>query len=139
MVHVLRMWQKIWDRRGVPREEVKIPVRLWVVDALGRGRLTVEHSVLAVNLSEGGCCLSLPTLALEGFHLQRCLNSGEDYLLEMEMLLPRGGQWRLYGEVTWTNRAWEQEPSAFLAGVRFVGPVSLPGNWRRLVEVKAGV
>jgi hypothetical protein len=53
------------------------------------------------------------------------------------MLLPRGGQWRLFGEVTWTNRAWKQKPSAFLAGVSFVRLASMSdNNWRKLVETR---
>lgn len=131
---MIRLWQKLWDRRSLGREEIQVPVRLWVVEATSRGRLTPEHSASAVNLSEGGCCLAVPTLALEGCHLQRCLNSGEDYLLEMEFLVPSGGSWRLFGEAGWTNRVWDRQPATFWVGVRFLGPVGLPANWRRLVR-----
>lgn len=135
---MLRLWHKWRDRRSLLREELLIQARLWVVEALTQGRLTTEHPVRVVNLSEGGCCLALPTLALEGMHLQRCLNCGEDYLVELELALPGGGTWRLVGEVLWTNRAWEQEAFAFRLGLRFVGPVALPQNWKRLVGTESG-
>ncbi len=131
---MIRLWQKLWDRRSLAREEVRVPVRMWVVESAGRGHLTPEHAATAVNLSEDGCCLAVPTLALEGFHLQRCLNSGEDYLLELVLQVPSGGQWRIFGEVAWTNRVWDYQPATFWVGVRFQEPVGLPGNWRRLVR-----
>ncbi len=87
-----------------------------------------------MDLSEGGCCLALPSLALEGFHLNRCLESPQDFPLELEIRTPDGGSWRLLAQVRWTNRCLDQDDWSFRVGTKFCGGQSLPVNWRRLLE-----
>ncbi len=121
----------------MPRCENTLQARLAVKEATSHGLVSSSLPAKVINLSETGCCLALPTLSLEGFHLQRCLNAGDDYLLEIEIRSPQGGAWVVLAEARWSNRDWGQEEFPFRVGARFVGPVALPANWRRILFVRS--
>ena len=127
------LWNRLWNRRGRDRLEQRLEASIRVLDGDGGSHITPRQPAKVLNLSENGCCLALPNLALEGFHLHRCLESPEDFPLEVEISAPGMGNWRLAAQVRWVNRESEDEGWCYRLGAKFCGGQSLPGNWRRLL------
>ena len=130
---VFGLWKKLRERRAANRLDTMLGARVRVVEATSHGALVPFLAARLVNLSETGCLLALPSLALDGINLTRCVNNGEDYLLEIEIASPRGGTWVMLAEVAWANQDGDQPDHLFQLGARFSGAVALPRNWRRIL------
>lgn len=85
----MRWLNKLWQRRE--RLEQRLEASILVLDGEGGTGLTRAQPTRVLNLSEGGCCLALPSLAMDGFHLERCLDSPQGFLLEVAITAPNGG------------------------------------------------
>ncbi len=133
----MRWWNKLWQRRERDRLEQRLEASILVLDGEGGAGLTQAQPARVLNLSEGGCCLALPSLALEGFHLERCLDSPQDFPLEVAITAPNGGTWRLLAQVRWTNRDHDGQDGHCRVGARFGEAQGLPQNWRRLLSAAA--
>ncbi|MFH1033104.1 MAG: PilZ domain-containing protein [Pseudomonadota bacterium] len=130
---------KLWQRRDRDRLEHRLEASILVLDGEGGTGLTSVQPARVLNLSEGGCCLALNSLALEGFHLDRCLDAPRDFPLEVAITAPNGGTWRLLAQVCWTNQDQDgPQPGQYRVGARFGGAQGLPQNWRRLLSAPAG-
>jgi hypothetical protein len=135
----MQWWNKLWQRRDRDdRLEQRLEASILVLDGEGGAGLTKSQPARVLNLSEGGCCLALPSLALEGFHLERCLDSPQDFPLEVAITAPNGGTWRLLAQVRWANHDHDGREAAYRVGARFGEAQGLPQNWRRLLSVPAG-
>lgn len=130
----LRWLSGILKRRSRERLEQRLEASILVLDGEGGAGLTKTQPARVLNLSEDGCCLALPSLALEGFHLNRCLESPQDFPLEVAITAPSGGTWRLLAQVRWTNRDDDGQEWPFRVGAKFGAAQGLPQNWRRLLS-----
>jgi hypothetical protein len=133
----MRWWNKLWQRRERDRLEHRLEASILVLDGEGGTGLTRSQPARVLNLSEGGCCLAVPSLALEGFHLDRCLDSPQDFPLEVAITAPNGGTWRLLAQVCWTNHDQDGQPDQYRLGAKFGAAQGLPQNWRRLLSAGA--
>ncbi|MBA4358737.1 MAG: hypothetical protein C0405_13540 [Desulfovibrio sp.] len=127
------LWKKLRERRATGRLDTMLGARFRVVEATSHGALVPFLPARLVNLSETGCLLALPSLALDGINLLRCINNGEDYLLEIEIVSPQAGTWVMLAEAVWANQDGDCQGYSFQVGARFTGPVALPRNWRRIL------
>ena len=129
----LQFLNRMLGRRVRDRLERRLEAYIRVLDGEGGSGISASQAAKVVNLSEGGCCLAVPSLALPGFHLTRCLESPEVFPLEVQISAPGSGTWRLQAQVRWTNRDFQETGWSFRVGARFCGGQSLPANWRRLL------
>lgn len=129
----LRWLHNLLNRRGRDRLEHRLEASILVLDGEGGTGLTKAQPARVVNLSEGGCCLALPSLKMEGFHLERCLESPANFPLELAITAPRGGTWRLQAQVRWTNQEQDGQEWPYRLGAKFGQAQCLPQNWRRLL------
>lgn len=108
------------DRRQVVRREAQLSARFVVVAPDGQTELVEPRPSIVLNLSSEGCCLAVASLHLDRFHLNRCLESPEDYPLEVTMQGPEGQVWRARGCVRWTNREVSAANLPFRVGVEWI-------------------
>ena len=131
------------ERRGQPRQACDLPAQYVVLGGEAMAPLGEPRPARVVNLSPAGCCLAVASLTLDRFHLTRCLESPEDFPLEVILPGRQGQVWRGRGWVRWTNRApaMEKAPPAggpaadhglpFRVGVQWCAG-GLPEGWRGL-------
>jgi hypothetical protein len=108
------------DRRQVPRREAQLSARFVVLAPDGQTELVEPRPSRVLNLSSEGCCLAVASLHLDRFHLNRCLESPEDYTLVVIMQGPDGQVWRAQGLVRWTNREVSAADLPFRVGVEWL-------------------
>ena len=122
------------ERRKDGRDQARLPAEFLVWSAEGQAWLVEPQPAVVVSLSASGCCLAVASLNLDRFHLTRCLESPEDYPLEVILDGPQGQVWRVRGWVRWTNRVGEDDPLPFRVGVQWTA-VGLPDGWRGLLRL----
>ncbi|MCA1905207.1 MAG: hypothetical protein LDL11_01295 [Desulfarculus sp.] len=121
------------DRRQVPRREAQLSARFVVLAPDGQTELVEPRPSRVLNLSSEGCCLAVASLHLDRFHLNRCLESPEDYTLLVIMQGPDGQVWRAQGLVRWTNREVSAADLPFRVGVEWLGQ-GLPEGCQTLLR-----
>ena len=121
------------ERRRQPREETHFPARFVVLSPDGRTELAEPRLGRVLNLSADGCCLAVASLNLDRFHLTRCLESPEDYPLELVIQGPEGQRWRVRGCVRWTNREVQAADLPFRVGLEWITK-GLPASCRSLLR-----
>ena len=126
------LWKGIKERRREIRVDVCVKARIRVVEAQTDTPVTSWCDANTINLSDKGFCLALASLSLEGFHLTRCLQSPEEYLIGVEMFPASKAPWQMTAEVKWIDRQMDEEDFSFRLGAALVK--GLPQGWRRMLK-----
>lgn len=108
------------ERRLGRRREMQLPARFVVLAQDGVTALVEPRQARVLNLSSRGCCLAVASLHLDQFHLNRCLESPEDYPLEVIAQDPDGHPCRALACVRWTNRETNATDLPFRVGLEWI-------------------
>lgn len=108
------------ERRRSRRRDLQLPARFVVLAQDGVTALVEPRQARVLNLSQRGCCLAVASLHLDQFHLNRCLESPEDYPLEVITQDPDGRCCRALGCVRWTNRETAATDLPFRVGLEWL-------------------
>lgn len=126
----------LWKGKKDRRREVRLgrfrQARIRVLDANTQAPITSSHEAHVINISNKGLCLGLASPSLEGFHLTRCLQASEEYLIGVDIFPPSGGPWQVTAEVKWIDRQMDEDHFSFRLGAALVK--GLPAGWRRMLE-----
>ena len=126
------LWKSIKDRRREVRLEGRVKARILVVNANTREAVTSLHEANIINMSSKGLCLALTSPSLEGFHLTRCLQSPDEYLIGVDILFPNSGPWRVMAEVKWIDRRMDEDDFCFRLGAAVFD--EFPAGWQRMLK-----
>jgi hypothetical protein len=116
----MRRWPLGAERRAEIRADADFAVELLVREAVSGKPLSTPCPAQVVNISRRGCCLALRRLDCGGFHLHRCLQAPQDYLLEFNLPLPGGDARLVTAELRWLNREPDDHAMPFRAGLALV-------------------
>lgn len=119
---LIRRWPFTAERRAEGRNDAGLTVELLVREAISGKPLSTPCFAQVVNLSRRGCCLALRRLDCGGFHLHRCLQAPQDYLLEFTLPLDGGRSRLVRAELRWLNREPDDPAMPFRAGLVLVKP-----------------
>ncbi len=108
------------ERRHGRRREMQLPARFVVLAQDGVTVLVEPRQARVLNLSNRGCCLAVASLHLDQFHLNRCLESPEEYPLEVIAQGPDGQICRALACVRWTNRETTTTDLPFRVGLEWL-------------------
>lgn len=103
------------------RREAAMTAEFVVRDAFSGNQLSPPCPSQVLDLSPRGCCLALGQLDCGGFHLHRCLQAPQDYILELRLTGDNGRVRQIPAEVRWLNREMNQQSLPFRAGLYFPG------------------
>lgn len=115
----MKLWPFCAERRANSRREVGLSAQFVVRESFSGKRLSPACSALVQNLSPKGCCLSLARLDCGGFHLHRCLEAPQDYILEVTLAPFNSYSRHFSAEVRWLNREMDDHGLPFRAGLAF--------------------
>ena len=115
------------ERRHGRRREMQLPARFVVLAQDGVTVLVEPRQARVLNLSNRGCCLAVASLHLDQFHLNRCLESPEEYPLEVTAQGPDGQCCRALGCVRWTNRETTATDLPFRVGLEWLATGAAKG------------
>ncbi|MCB2191630.1 MAG: hypothetical protein KQI62_08695 [Deltaproteobacteria bacterium] len=116
----MKLWPFCVERRIDTRREAYLEARFLVCDGFSGKRLSRSCPAQVLNFSLRGCCLALGRLDCGGFHLHRCLEAPQDYILQLS-IDPRNGDARQYtAELRWINRELDDHAMPFRAGLEFI-------------------
>jgi len=115
----MKLWPFCVERRFDQRRETSLAAEFVVRESFSGKLLSSSCSAQVLNLSRRGCCLALGRLDCGGFHLHRCLEAPQDYLLDLNINPHNDGSTQVTAELLWLNR--EQDPGGlpFRAGLAF--------------------
>lgn len=139
-VSVRRIWGLFGERRGLGRVEQNQAVSFVVLAGCDGRPVGPSQAARMVNISAGGCCLAMASLAVGAFHIFRCLETPEEHPLVLTVETGGGGVWRLRGRVRWTNREMQPEDAAlpFRVGLQWEPGAGPPAGWRRQLARATG-
>ncbi len=115
----MKLWPFCVERRAAVRRESEIAVEFVVRDSFSGKLLSPPCPGQVIDLSPRDCCLALGQLDCGGFHLHRCLEAPQDYVLELSLKEKQGRVRRYQAEVRWLNRELEAQDLPFRAGLVF--------------------
>ncbi|MCF8041554.1 MAG: hypothetical protein K9K65_17325 [Desulfarculaceae bacterium] len=115
----MKLWPFCVDRRANSRREVGLAAEFVVRENFSGKRLSTACPAQVLNLSPKGCCLALSRLDCGGFHLHRCLEAPQDYILDLTLAPFNGYSRQFSAEVRWLNREMDDHGLPFRAGLVF--------------------
>ena len=115
----MKLWPFCVERRSNPRRDTTLAAELVVLESFSGKRLSPACSGRVLNLSRRGCCLALGRLDCGGFHLHRCLEAPQDYILELTLAPFNGYSRQFAAEVRWLNREMGDHGLPFRVGLAF--------------------
>ncbi len=137
---VRRIWGFLADRRGQVRRESDLAASFVVLAGAGGEPLGPARAARLINVSAGGGCLALASLAVGQFHLTRCLEAPEEHPLLLTVQADGGRSWRLRGWVRWTNREMQpaDEAMPFRVGLQWEPGSGPPRGWQKQLARTTG-
>lgn len=122
---VLRGLMKLWpfcvERRAVARRGSTVAAEFVVRDGFSGKQLSLPYPAQVLDLSAKGCRLALSQLDCGGFHLHRCLEAPQNYIIELRLAGVNGHSRIILAEVSWLNRDMQDRGLPFRAGLCFPG------------------
>lgn len=118
----MKFWPFCLERHPRTRLENSLTAEFVVRQGLSGKPLSRPCHAQVLNLSRRGCCLALDRLDCGGFHLHRCLEARQDYILELIIDPHQQGSRQVTAEVLWLNREQDTHGLPFRAGLEFSQP-----------------
>lgn len=115
----MKLWPFCVERRAAARRETSLVAEFVVLESFSGKRLSPTCSAQVLNLSPKGCCLALGRLDCGGFHLHRCLENPQDYILDLTLAPFNGYSRQFNAKVCWLNREMGDHGLPFRAGLAF--------------------
>lgn len=109
----------IADRRHDSRFTVHLEVSFTIVDEKTSARITAYHPAILVNWGKEGCCLLMDRQEVEGFSLQKCIESVKLYYLLISLGNCSGDSrpFELKGSVRWIHGMKDSIKEGFVVGI----------------------
>lgn len=118
----MKFWPFSFERHSRAHLENGLAAEFVVREGWSGKPLSRPCSAQVFNLSRRGCCLALDRLNCGGFHLHRCLEAHQDYILELIIDPHHRGSRQVKAEVLWLNREQDTHGLPFRAGLEFSPP-----------------
>lgn len=131
----MNLWPWGRERRARQRLETSLPAVIRINRLKAVDQSTAPQKGRIVNFHRHGCCLALERLDMGEFHLARCLEEPDDYLIELSVFPPKGVVMELSAKAIWINRDLDQPGGEFQVGLEFTAPAALPADWRKQVNL----